>query len=249
MNKILALIITETRLLIRNRTIAVSAIVLPLAMGVFFMWNFSQTEVPVLLATAIALQVAAVIALSVYTTATLVLVTRRHNGVLKRMRTSGISDAGLLIATIAPGVLVGLLALLLFIPIDAAMAGPAVLDPLALVLAGLGGLVLAVAASLATAVVTSTPERAQITTLPLAFLITGAATAIVAAPLEGWWQALIVVPGAAIGQLVEMALFGGAWSAGLGGLPAVLPALVATVAWPVLFVLFARSRFRWHVRQ
>jgi ABC-2 type transport system permease protein len=249
MNKIMALVAAESRLLIRNRTIAVTAFVVPLAMGAFFMWNFSNAGEPLLLVLAVALQVAAVIAMSVYTTATLILVTRRQNRVLKRMRTSGISDTGLLVATIAPGVLVGLIVLLLFIPLDAVLAGPTVVDPVPLVLAGIGGLALAVAAALATVVVTSTPERAQITTLPLAFLILGAASVIVPAPQEGWWGALIAVPGAAIGQLIELALVGGTWSAGPGGLPAVLPALVATVAWPVLFALFARSRFRWDVRR
>lgn len=249
MNKIMALIAAETRLLVRNRTVAVSAIVLPLAMGLFFMWNFSSTGVPLLLVVAVAVQLTFVIAMAVYTTAPLILVARRHSGVFKRMRTSGISDAGLLTATIAPGVLIGLLQLLLFIPLNALIAGPMAVDPLPLVLAGLGGLALAVAAALATAVITINPERAQITTLPLAFVIVGAAAAIVAVPSDGWWQALIAVPGAAMGQLVEFALTGGAWSAGLGGLPAVLPALAAVVLWPVVFGLVARRTFRWDNRR
>ena len=250
MNKIMALIATETRMLLRNRTIAVTAIVVPLGMGLFFIWNLgSYGDAPQLLATAIALQLAIVAGMSVYTTATLILVARRHSGVLKRMRTSGVSDAGLLVATIAPGVLVGLIQLLLFIPFDAVIAGPTVVDPLPLVLAGLGGLLLAVAAALATTIVTATPERAQITTLPLVFVILGAAIAAVVVPSEGWWQALIALPGAAIGQLTEFALVGGTWSAGLGGLPAALPAVAALVVWPVLFAALARRGFRWDVRR
>lgn len=65
------------------------------------------------------------------------------------------------------------------------------------------------------------------------------------APLDGWWQALVAVPGAAVGQLVQLAMTGGAWSAGLGGLPAVLPAAVALIVWSVVFGWLAVRRFRW----
>jgi len=250
MNKVLALALTEARLLLRNRTIAVSAIVLPLALGVFFIWNLgSYGDAPQLLATAIAVQLATVIGSTVYATTAQILVSRRYSGVLKRMRTSGISDGGLLVATIAPGVAVAVVQLLLFLPINAAIAAPTVADPLPLVLAAVGGLALAVAAALATTLFTSTPDRAQITTLPLLFVLLGAAIFAVVAPQEGWWQAVIAVPGVAIGQLAEFALAGGTWSAGLGGLPAVLPALIALVVWPVVFAVLAHRGFRWDTRR
>jgi ABC-2 type transport system permease protein len=249
LNRIVALGAVETRLLFRNRTVAVSSVLVPLLMGLFFMWNLTgYGDHPQLYATAVALQLAVVAGMTVYGTATLIVVARRHTRVLKRMRTSGISDAGLLVATIAPGVLVGLVQLLVFLAVDIAMGVPAVVDPLALVLAVLGGLALAITAALATTAVTASPERAQITTLPLIFIMLGAAIALVVVPTDGWWQALVVLPGGAVGQLTEISLVGGGWTAGLGGLPVLLPALVVTIAWPVVFALLARRSFRWDPR-
>ena len=249
MNKVVALAATETRLMFRNRTVAVSSIVVPLGMGLFFMWNLSGYGThPQLLATALALQLVVVAGMTVYVTATQTVVARRHNRVLKRMRTSGISDAGLLIATSAPGIVVGLVQLLVFVPFNIAFGVRGLADPLALALALLGGLALAVTAALATTVVTVSPERAQITTLPLVFVMIGAAIALVVVPLEGWTQALVVLPGGAIGQLTEISLVGNGWAPGLGGLPVMAPALVVTVLWPVAFALLARRSFRWDPR-
>jgi ABC-2 type transport system permease protein len=250
--KVLALALAETKLVLRNRTVAVSAVFIPLVMGAFFAYSFTgnggDDPPPFLFAMAVASQLAVVIGMTVYVTTTTTLVARRHNRVLKRMRTSGISDGGLLVATVAPTAVIGLLQLLLFVPFNAYMGVPVPADPLALVLAALGGLALTVTAALATTVVTSTPERAQITTLPLVFLVLGAAIAMAVVPADGWWQLLVAVPGAAVGALAQYGLLGGAWAAGAAGLPAVLPALVALVAWPVVFGLLARRSFRWDPR-
>jgi ABC-2 type transport system permease protein len=193
-------------------------------------------------------QLAVVVGMTVYVTTTLTVVARRHTRVLKRLRTSGISDAGLLVAIIAPTVAVGLLQLVLFVPFNAYMGMPVPVDPLAIALAALGGLALAVTAALATTIVTATPERAQITTLPLVFLILGASIAVAVIPGDGWWGLLALVPGAAIGELAGYGLAGGAWGPGLAGLPAVLPALVALVVWPVVFGVLAKRSFRWDPR-
>lgn len=77
----------------------------------------------------------------------------------------------------------------------------------------------------------------------------GGASVLSVAPLDGWWQALVAVPGAAVGQLVQLAMTGGAWSAGLGGLPAVLPAAVALIVWSVVSGWLAVRRFRWDPRR
>ena len=250
--KVLTLAMTETRLLMRNRTVAVSSVFIPLLMGAFFAYSFTQGEgrgaPPVLFAMVVASQLAIVIGMTVYVTATQTVVARRQNRVLKRMRTSGISDVGLLVATIAPCVVIGLAQLLLFVPFNAFVGVPVPPDPLALVLAVLGGFALTVTAALATTVVTTTPERAQITTLPLVFVVLGAAIAVVVVPAGGWWQVLVAVPGAAIGELAQYGIVGGGWDAGAAGLPALVPALVALVAWPVVFAVLAARSFRWDPR-
>jgi ABC-2 type transport system permease protein len=252
-NKVVALALSETRLMLRNRTVAVSSVFVPIAMGALFAYTFRSNlddaaAAPVVYASLVAAQLAVVVGMTIYVTATQTVVARRHNLVLKRLRTSGISDAGLLVATLTPCVVIALVQLLLFVPFDLYIGVAGVVDPLALVLAALGGVVLALTAALATTVVTASPERAQITTLPMVFVLLGAAIVAAVLPITGWWQALAAVPGAAVGLLVRFAFLGGAWEPGAGGLPAVVPALVAVVVWPVVFAVLARRSFRWEPR-
>jgi ABC-2 type transport system permease protein len=164
------------------------------------------------------------------------------------MRTSGLSDRGLLLATLTPSVVLALFQLAVFAVVNLVTGTPLPSDPLPLVLAVLGGLALVVAAALATSTVTPSPERAQITTLPLMFLMLGVGVVAAIAPAQGWWSVLMVVPGAAVGDLTQLAMMGGSWSAGAAGVPAILPSLVALVAWPAAFGMFATRRFRWDPR-
>ncbi|MHA6797138.1 ABC transporter permease [Pseudonocardia bannensis] len=246
--RVLALAGTELRLVLRNKTVAVSSIVVPLAVGVFWAFSFGASTQPGMTAMAVALQLSIVLAMGIYVTATQTVVGRRHNRVLKRLRTSGISDTGLLVATVAPAVVIGLVQLGIFGIIHAVIGSPWPVDPFPLVLALLGGLALVVTAALATTVVTPSPERSQITTLPLTFLLLAAAAALAVVPSQGWWQALVAVPGAPIGRLTQLAYEGGTWAAGPVGLPALLPAVAALLVWPVVFGYLAARRFRWDPR-
>jgi ABC-2 type transport system permease protein len=245
--RVLTLAMTELRLMVRNRTVAVSAILLPLGLGLFWAYSFSGDD-PRTQAVVVALQLAVVLGMGIYVTATQTLVARRQARVLKRMRTSAVSDTGLLVATVAPAVALGVAQLVVFGVIDAFAGVPAPAEPLWLVVAVLGGIALAVTAALATAVVTPSPERAQITTLPLTFVLLGSAITMSVLPSDGWWQALVVVPGAAIGALLQMAMTGGAWGTDPFGVPSLLFPLLAVAAWPQLFAWFARRRFRWDPR-
>jgi ABC-2 type transport system permease protein len=246
----LALAVTEVRLVLRNRTVAVSSLALPLALGVFWAFTFDTDGDPAGYAMVIALQLGVVLGMAVYVTATQTLVARRHNGVLKRMRTSSLSDRGLLVATLAPSAALGFVQMLIFAAFNVATGAPLPVDPVPLVLAVLGGLALAVTAALATAVLTPSPERAQITTLPLTFLLLGGAVATAVIPLTVQpLQLLALVPGAGIGQLVQLATTGGTWSAGLGGIPVVVLPVVGLAVWSVVLGWYAARRFRWDARR
>ena len=247
-SRALALAITETRLILRNKTVAVSSVVLPVALGVFWSFQFESGGDPARQAVSITLQLTVALTMGLYLTATQTLVARRHSRVLKRMRTSGLSDRGLLAATLAPSVVLALFQLAVFAVVNVVTGTPLPSDPVPLVLVLLGGVALVVAAALATSVVTPSPERAQITTLPLLLLMLGVGVVATIAPADGWWPALMIVPGAAVGDLTQLAMTGGAWSAGAAGLPAILPSLVALVVWPAVFGMFAARRFRWDPR-
>jgi ABC-2 type transport system permease protein len=246
--RVLALGAAEVKLLLRNRTAAISSLFLPVAFGVFFAWTFDPTGDPTLWGMVVALQLVLTFAMGVYITATTTVVARRHSRVLKRMRTSGLSDTGVLAATAGPAVAIAAVHLVLYAIVNTVLGMPWPVDPVPLLVALVGGLAVCVTAAFATSVVTPSPERAQITTLPLFFVMFAAAFALPNVPLDSWWQALVLVPGAPIGQLTALAFAGGTWSPGLVGLPALLPALLSSVAWPVAFAVLARRHFRWDPR-
>lgn len=247
MSKFAILAGTELRLLTRNRTLGMTAVVLPIGLGCFWVFTI-PSDTPQQWAMLAALQLAVVLAFSVYVTATNVLVTRRQATVLKRMRTSTISDRALLGAIVAPGVLTGLVQLVVLAVIDAVAGAPVPANPLALVLAAVLGLVLCVAAAMLTSIVTPSAERTQITTMPLIFVLMGGGIALALIGPTALGQALVALPGAAIGQLSGLAFTGGAWSAGVAGIPALLPSLLALLVWPAVFAWAAARWFRWERR-
>ncbi|ODU02873.1 MAG: hypothetical protein ABS81_16215 [Pseudonocardia sp. SCN 72-86] len=241
--KYVALAGAELRLVMRNRTMAVSTLLVPVALGVF--WAFSFGGGPEVWPMVVALQAAVTLGMGLYLTATQTVVARRHTRVLTRMRTSGISDPGLLAATLTPAMAIALIQIVIFAVIDAVMGVAVPVNPLALVAMLLGGAALMVTAALATSVFTPSPERAQITTLPLVFVMLGGAIAMAVIPTEGWVQALLLVPGAAVGTLVRLA-FGG--EIGMGAVTGTIVATLALVVWAGVFARVAMQRFRWDPR-
>lgn len=236
MDRVLALTRSELRTIFRNKTVLISTLAIPLGMGVFFaLTGFGEGSG----ANVIAMQLVMVLGLGIYVTATQTLVARRQSLVLKRLRTSGISDGGLLVATIAPAAVLALLQMVLFVGVDMAFGLPVPSSPLAIVLAVVGGVALVVTAALATSIVTPTAERAQITTLPLFFVMVGAAVVLSFLPLDGMAIMVNLVPGAALGSLSNVAFGGSAFS---------LVQVAALVLWPAVFATYARRNFRWEAR-
>ncbi|GAA4713910.1 hypothetical protein GCM10023215_66240 [Pseudonocardia yuanmonensis] len=233
MDRITALVSSELRLILRNRTTLTSVLVVPLGLGVFL--TFSQIGSP---AYVVAMQLIFALGMGVYVGGTQTLVARRQSRVLKRFRTSGISDTGLLVGTVGPAAVLALGQLVLFGLFDVVAGLPVPTAPLALPLAVVGGLALVSTAALATSIVTPTAERAQITTLPLFFVMVAAAVIIAVLPAGGWLDALALLPGGALGALSRIA-YGAPWS------PYVL---VSLVVWPVLFGWLATRNFRWDAR-
>lgn len=247
-SRVLALGAAEVRLLLRNRTAAISSLFLPIAFGVFFAVTFDPGSGPGVWATVAALQLVLTFTMGVYITITQTVVARRQTRVLKRMRTSSLSDAGVLVATTGPAVAIAVVHLALYAVINSLLGAPFPVDVVPLALAVVGGLAVCVTAGFATTIVTPSPERAQITTLPLFFVMFGAAFVLPVVAVDSWWQALVLVPGAPIGLLTQLAFTGGTWAPGLLGLPAALPGVVGLVVWTAVFTLLARRRFRWDPR-
>lgn len=196
-----------------------------------------------------ALQLAIVLAFGVYITVTATVTARRHTTVLKRLRTTGAPDRAVLGGFVAPALGFALAQLIALAFIDGVSGAPAPADPLALLLAALLGAALCVTAGLATTVITSSSERAQLTTMPLAFVMMGGAVAL---PLLGSGalpQALTAIPGAGLGELCRLGFAGAAWASGPAGLPAAVPSLLSLTGWSVVFALLAARCFRWEPRR
>lgn len=234
----------ETKVLWRNRTAAFTGIALPILLGAFFTFVMHPHDATTWAILA-GLQLAMTLAYGVYTTATSAVVARRHTLVLKRLRTSDTPDAALLAGTVAPPVGIALGQLVVLGLVDVTVGAPVPADPALLVLAAVLGLAMYLAAALATTPMSTSPERAQLTTLPLAFLAMASGAVLPVLGSGTLAQALTALPGAGIGRLTALAFDGGPWEAGPGGLPAALPALLSLLVWTAVLGALARRYFRW----
>jgi ABC-2 type transport system permease protein len=191
----------------------------------------------------------AIVLLSCYVPAATTLAARRESLMLKRLRAGELSGPEILTGLLAPLAAVTLGQVVIFVVV-AVSAGAGPPDRPLLAIAALPGAVLgALGAGVLTSVVTATPERAQLTTIPLCVAAFGAALLVPTVSGDGVRLALLAVP------LVAAAdLFGRAWGGGLelhgqfADLPLVQFELGMTAFWAVVFVLLARRWFRWEPR-
>lgn len=233
---VLALAAVELRLMVRNRLLLFTALVMPLLLGVFLGSTpgvLGPDRTP-------AVQVVVVLALAVYAGAATALTARRQDGYLRRLRSGEIADGPILGGLLAPLVIVGIVQALVLAAATIAVGLPAPGTPLPAVLGVLLGSVLFGVAGVVTAAMTRRPETAQITTLPL-FLVAALGAFLVAAPGGTPSPWVLAVPGAGVAELVRLA-----W--GPGSLASGALAAGATIIWIGLAALLARAVFRWDPR-
>ncbi|NUT50986.1 MAG: ABC transporter permease, partial [Saccharothrix sp.] len=161
---IAALGVAELKLLLRNRTAAAMAVLLPLAMGLFF--AFTVGDQPGGWTMVLTLQLLFSFGFTVYLTATTALTARRQDLYLKRLRTGAASDVVVLTGVLLPVVVLGLGQSLVLMGVSVAAGAPLPARPELLLVAVVGGVALSCAAGVATSGVTGTAELAQITTAP-----------------------------------------------------------------------------------
>ncbi|MFF4040593.1 ABC transporter permease [Streptomyces sp. NPDC001816] len=245
-----ALARAELALLGRNRSVVLTALVMPLALPFSVRPALDQIDLKKEGLSAGAVMMTAAIGFSflfaVYTSLVNAYVARREELVLKRLRTGELSDAEILTGTALPAVGLGLAQALLL------CAGCAVLlhtgAPKApyLTLLGLAaGLVLSAALAALTASVTRSVESGQVTALPLVFFsMIGSGIAI---PTE-------VLPDrlASVCELLPLSpairLVRGGWTGELSAYE-VLGAVATALAWTVVAVFAVRRWFRWEPRR
>lgn len=250
MTAALSLAHAELTMLARNRTAAVTAVLVPLAAG---LWMIDTTPSDSPLVGAVgdiaAIQLLGIIGFTLAITATTTIVARREQHLLERWRTSGTSDWSLLVGTLAPaGVLLAVQVAVLFTATTIATATvPAqpLLLTIGIVLAGLlGG-----AVAFVTAAFTRTVEAANVTILPaLLTLMGGGVWAASTTAGQITWP-MRATGGGAITELVRVGWHGPVHGAGiLAGLQAAGPSLAILTTLTMVLGMIARHAFRWGTR-
>ncbi len=229
----------ELRMLWRNKVVAACAILMPLAFAVLLIVmrdRFGGEG-----GTIAALQIIVMAGFGVYITATTTLAARRQTLLLKRLRSTAITDGAILGGLLLPVITLNVVQLLIVLTaVVATDEFPANGWLVALHVAVVELMFLALA--LATWGLTSTPEQAQITTMPVFILALGTAMWIT---LTGSGSQLAVQRALPGGASVEAIV--GAWSGTVPGIQGLLLTL-PTLAWALAGLLAAIRLFRWEPR-
>lgn len=229
--------VAELKMLVRNRLVAICAILMPLGLGLVFLFRGSTEGAPMLAA----LQIMAMVSLGVYITATTTLAARRQTLFLKRLRSGAVSDGSIIAGLVAPIVVVSIAQVGIVLTALAVSAGAPPANVALLIVALLATEAMFVGFALATAGVTNSPEHAQVTTLPLFFAILGVTIWISLTGMDdmGWLKRIL--PGGGATELIITA-----WSG--GDLSSVVSLIVPTLGWAAVGVFTAKLMFRWEPR-
>lgn len=249
------LCLTELKILRRDRSAAMMAIILPLAMGISFGFAFADLEAPdgsepaagVVLGVwpAIAMQIAIMMGFTVYVRTTILFATRRQDFFLKRLRSTELSDAAIIGGMILPAVLIGVVQVVIVAIATFAAASSFPELPLLLATAIALSVPLFAGAGILTAAFTQSSENAQITTAIPLFVILGCMIWLAFTPVPATTLQL-AVPGGGIAELVRLS-----WTTDLPAAElwsAAAKAAGATILWSALTIGLAHRYFRWEPR-
>lgn len=233
-----AIALSELRMLVRNRLVAASAILLPLVLGALFVLNRSDERALGFSAT---LQLATMLGLGVYVTATTTLAARRQNLFLKRLRSGAVSDVSIIGGLVLPILLVSVVQVAIVMTALGFSATVVPENPWLLVVVVLLVEAMFAGFALATSGLTNSPEHAQVTTLPVFFLTLGTPVWVAFTGTEELGTLKRWLPGGSLPELMNIA-----WT---GGSVAEVPLLLAPVAaWAAIALIAARVMFRWEPR-
>ena len=233
---------SELAQILRNRAVLITSLVMPVAVGAFFVYQRDSFEELYGLGYIAAIIVFTVGAFGLYATIVTTLAARRQTLFLKRLRSTAASDPTILSGLVLPVAVISAVQVALILGVFAAVTErPA--DIPVLVVAIVATFLMMLALGLATAGVTNSPEQAQVTTLPVALGTVGVASWVGIAGTESVaWLKRLLPGGSATELIVET------WNGGLPFLEA-LRLLAPTFGWVVLAVVLARRYFRWEPRR
>lgn len=246
---VLALALIELRLVFRRPGLAAVALLLPFVL-VGMTYVGERPDTPERWGATLGAHTVIALLLTVYMNTAMVLVSRREGLVFKRLRTSELTSAGLLLSVLLPILVLGSAQLAVMFGINLATGAPAPQRPELVAAAVLLGLPLALALGAMMAALTSTTERVQFTVSPI---LLGAAVGsqIVTGPFEEvlLWSAL-AFPLVSVVDLVHKGWAGP--GAGVAALPidagVVSAALLLPLLWTGAAVLLTVRKWRWEQR-
>lgn len=238
----LLLAASEARLIARNRSILLSATLIPLAFGL----ALTQMEIGYIAGDSAALAAMQMIFLQifgVYMTVTMTLAARRQQLYLKRLRTSPTSTASIVAGLTVPVAVLVLAQSAIVYGFTVAATSTTPEQPVLLAAAFALCSVMMIGFGFLTAAFTSSPEAAQFTVLPGFMVIMAGMTWVqltAPADLEIWH---LLIPGGAPTALTRAAWAGPAtWTTEVGLAVAAGTAVAAAVC------LLAARLFRWQPR-
>jgi ABC-2 type transport system permease protein len=232
--RLIGLTLANARLMVRNPITLAYGILTPL-FPLGFVYFSSGKEAAVAGAISSVLMVAWL--LPVYYNILSIIVTRRDELVLKRLRTGEARDSELLLSMCLPGIVIALVVAVLAALVATAV-GHAPGSPATYLLAALGGSVLCAALAVWTASWTRNAEAAQMTSLPvLMLLIVGLLGRAVP---KGAQEYVALTPGGALNALARLS-----WGAEANA----LQATTVVVVWVCLAIWIAKRSMRWEPRR
>lgn len=228
--------------LVRNRAVLVTSLLMPVAASIFFIGYRDVFARIGSLGYVAAVLVFTIAAFTLYATTVTTLAGRRQDLFLKRLRSTAAGDAAILSGLVLPVAAIAVVQIAVILAVFAAVGGsPA--DALLVVVAVVATFVMMLALGVATAGVTTSPEHAQVTTLPLSLGTIAVASWVGITGTQDLAPLKRVLPGGAATELVVAA-----WNGGLPLTDALL-LLVPTLAWVVVAVALAARMFRWEPRR
>lgn len=238
--------VLEIRLLFRRKTTAFAASVLPIGLCVMT-WFTVRNHEPESWGSLVSDRFVMLMLLSVFMASMTVYTARRQSLVLKRMRTSELTDAGVITAVTMPVVTMGVVQVLVYVVFCLVVGAPMPVHPWLLLLGLVSGVLMTVAAGMAVAAVSRSVEATTITAFP-----------VIVATLAGLFMqdapdVSVVVSGVMLPLIGPADLVAKGWSghdagATLTSVPALMPGLASTLLWAVVFAAVIARFFRWEPR-
>lgn len=238
----LAIATSELLQIFRNRLVLVTSLIMPAAVSAFFIYRHDSFASLASLGYIASVVTFTVGAFGLYTTAVTTLAARRQNLVLKRLRSTAASDTGIIAGLLLPVVVLALVQTAVILTALAVVSGAPANVPL-LAAAVLGTVAMMIGLALATAGLTTSPEHAQVTTLPVSIGVIAISGWVGISGTEDLTLLKRLLPG---GAATELAL--NAWNGGASVADSLL-LLAPTLAWVVVAVALAARLFRWEPRR